>query len=444
MRRWVTSLALAAITSALIGCGGDEESADVGEEEEDALAFAARRSSEVRELDFLQDVEVVTMTRAEFRAQAEASAGEIDEAELREMADTYGRLGFFPIDLDLRPILGGSSSDYFGATYSSRTKRITLVEDRPGDAPASTTVHEYVHALQDQHFDLTEFDGWTSDEFLARRAVVEGDATLAEARFVAQDELNGDLEMWDWWQLLNSWREWGLDVVHGAPYPVMFVAYPSFVYPFGLEFTATNLLGSNHAVPPPHEWGLEDELFTDRPPATAQQVVSLDLESDPGERIGLDSVPPALEDRLEAINWDTLGHWYAFLLLYPALYDGALELTASWEGDRVLFVRDPARDGAVATVWASSWRDATAAAEVAGALDYLYDRTPSLVPPQAGTALDGEALWIEQRGRRLVAIKNLDPELARAVADAAFDPPAARRAVRSRPPIAVRLRQLLH
>jgi hypothetical protein len=317
-----------------------------------------------------------------------------------------------------------------------------LIEDNPGEAPAATQVHEYVHALQDQHFDLIEFDGSTSDEFLARRAVVEGDATLAEARFRAQEEHNGGLNGWDWPQLLGSWHEWRLELLASSPYPVFFVDYPSFVYPFGLEFTATNLLGGNFAAPAPHDWALEDELFTERPPATSQQLIHPELDSDPGERIGLDAVPSELEGRLEGINWDTLGEWYIYLLFYPMFAELTLELTIAWEGDRVLFLSDPERGGAVATVWASSWIDETAASEVATALDDLYGRTQSGYSPEGGTASDGETLWIEQRGRAVVAIKNLDPALAGHLADASFDPPASRRATRSRPPIARRLREL--
>ena len=435
----VKTMALAAVMALAAGCGGDDDG-----DGDEPLPLEAQRASEVRELEFLEDVEVIRMTRAEFRAQADASAGEIDDADLRDLAETYGRLGFFALDLDLRPILAGASSDYVGATYSARNKLITLIEDTPGEAPAATQVHEYVHALQDQHFDLIEFDGSTSDEFLARRAVVEGDATLAEARFRAQDEYNGELDGWDWPQLLVSWHEWRLELLASSPYPVLFVDYPSFVYPYGLGLTARNLLGSNLAAPrpAPHEWALEDELFTERPPATVQQVMSPDLERDPGEPIGLDAVPSEVEGRLEAINWDTLGEWYIYLLFYPMFGDLALELTAAWEGDRVLFLSDPERGGAVATVWASSWIDETAAGKVATALDDLYGRTPSEFPAQGGTASDGETLWIEQRDRAVVAIKNLDPAMAAAVANAAFDPPAARRATRSRPPIARRLREL--
>jgi hypothetical protein len=437
------SIAAAASWVALAGCGGDDGGGgddDSGDEEEERIA---RRASEVRELDFLEDVEVVRMTRAEYRAEAEENAEEIDEEELRELADTYGRLGFFPLDADLRPILA-ESTDWVGASYSPRAKVITIVEEDPGDAPDSTQVHEFVHALQDQHFDLVEYDGSTSDEFLARRAVVEGDATLAEGRFAAQDMYGGDLDGYDWAVVLDAFHTSGAELLETAEYP-LFLDYPSFVYPYGLEYTAANLLGADFDAPTPHDWGLEDELFTERPPATVRQVIRIGFELDPVQVVGLDAVPPALADRLEAASWDTLGAWYIHLLFYDRQpFADATELALAWRADRVLFVRDSTREGAVATVWGSAWESADAASRVASTLDVLYGRTPSGDPPPAGTAADGESLWIEQRESRVVAIKNLAPELAQQMADAAFAPPPTARAARSRPPLVQRLRKLVY
>ncbi len=430
----LASIAAAASWLVLAGCGGDD-----GEE----LPWVAQRAAEVRELDFLQGVDVITMTRAEYHAQAAENAAEAEEADLRELADTYGRLGYFPLDADLRPILA-VSSDWVGASYSPVAKSIIVVEDEPGEATQSTRVHEYVHALQDQHFDLLAFDGFTSDGYLARRAVVEGDATLAEARFVVQDEHRAELDAWGWRPILEDYQTWGDDLLQSATYP-LFLDYPSFVYPFGLEYTALNLLGPRFDAPPPHDWGREDELFTERPPATTSQVMGGLAGAEEVEAVGLVTVPGALAGRLEDGNWDMLGAWYIHLLLYGlSPFEDARALAAAWRGDRVLFVNDAERGGAVATVWGSAWDTPETASLVASALDTLYGRVPSDDPPQAGTSADGEALWIEQRDTRVVAIKNLDPALASAMAEAAFGPPSAAPARRSRPPLARRLRKLVY
>jgi hypothetical protein len=417
---------LAVTVLAAGACGDDEEG-----------AWTARRASEVRELDFLRDVEVVTMTRAEYRALSAEAANDEDDARLETLTETYGRLGFFPLDTDLRPIYAGSS-DWVGAFYSPRSQDITLVEDSNGDVAPSTEVHEYVHALQDQHFDLLDYDraATTSDEFLARRAAVEGDATLAEFRFLAQDEHGGELDGWNWADLLSSWYQWSDELLAESAYPVFFLDYPSFVYAYGLQYTAANLLGESFQNPLPHDWSLEDELFTARPPVSAQQVIRRD-DVDAVARIGLDAVPDELADRLESIDWDTLGEWYVYLLLYPVQgRSEARRLAAGWDGDRVLFLLDRARAGAVAAVWASSWDDDAIADQLVASLSALYGATPDLEQPAAGVAADGEPLWIERRGSQVVVIKNLDPALAPAVAQAAFDPPAAARARRSLPPLA--------
>ncbi|MGD6356504.1 hypothetical protein VWU05_22305, partial [Xanthomonas citri pv. citri] len=131
--------------------------------------WLATRAEQVRALDFTADLPITTLSREQFKAREADDADAIEEGELAEYAETYGRLGFFDLDADLRAILVDSSS-WVGATYSPDTKDIVLI----GDVPDSTVVHELVHGLQDQHFDLSEYDADdTTDEFLAHRAVVE-------------------------------------------------------------------------------------------------------------------------------------------------------------------------------------------------------------------------------------------------------------------------------
>jgi hypothetical protein len=433
---WTASITIAVLLAA--GCGDN-----IGPD----LSPLAVRAQEVRELEFVEDVDVVVKTRQQFMDEAADQASELDDAWLAELADTWGRLGYFQRDLDLRPILAGSSSDWVAANYSPRQKRITLV----GEVEDYIEVHEYVHALQDQHFDLVGYDGLTSDSFLARRAVVEGDAVLAEVRFIMEDEFAVRLENANWADALPERRDFAAETLSLADYPVFFLDYPSFVYTYGLEYTVSNLMGVSvdqpQPGPPPYDWGREDALFTTHPPASTQQVLVRDAgrETEPIVEIGLEEVPAELMDRLDAIDWDTLGEWYIYLLYYPLERAGSIDaraLASGWDGDRVLFVRDLETD-TVATVWASAW-DSEAYANLAKTwLASMYGGEPvDGAPEPRRLAADGEELWIEQRGDRLVAIRNLDPVLAPALAEAAFSGPAARRSARKRPPIG-RLRRAL-
>src|SRR6185295_13212440 len=114
----------------------------------------------------------------------------------------------------------------------------------------------------------------TSDQFLARRAVVEGDAFLAEQRYYLQAEFGVDLQQVDWKSLVQHNEDAPAKVLAEWPYPVLFAAYQSFTYPRGILYCAHNLTGitppsTEPTRPLPWDWSREDGLFTaGHPPST--------------------------------------------------------------------------------------------------------------------------------------------------------------------------------
>jgi hypothetical protein len=418
------------LLTAAMGCGDDPWSAEV------------HGAEKARDLPLLEDVEVIEMSREEFAAQAAANANEITDEQLAYYADTYGRLGFFPRDLDLRPVFAGSSSDWVGAQYSPSRKLITLV----GDVRPDITVHEFVHAIQDQHFDLRAFDTTaTSDGFLGRRAVTEGDARLAQVRYIGQSQYGYDLDRVSWADLFASGREQSLASLADDAYPVLFRDYVSFVYTYGMEYVAANLTGATfdapNPFPAPYDWRLQDALFTTRPPSTTQDILRR-RDVDAVESVGLEEVPAELV-RYETVEWDSLGEWYSYLLFYPvelpagATYGDTRALAAAWDGDRALFVRDVELDR-MGVVWASMWDDDEAAAQVAAMSRTLHGFVADDGTPTQGRGSDGQSAWIEQRGRRVVVARNLDPVAGAELVEAAFGPVTTARA-RQRPSIAATL-----
>ncbi|XXX77726.1 hypothetical protein WMF30_02985 [Sorangium sp. So ce134] len=422
MRRFFGQPALVLLISSiptLAGCGDEDDPAD------SRFARLATRAEEVRELSFEREVPVRTVTRAEVDAEAEQAANEIEEDELATLAATYGRLGYFPPDTDLHAAFG-QSMDVFAAWYSTQSKEISLI----GEVEDNVLIHEYVHGLQDQHFDLEALYGatLTSDAHLALRAATEGDAMLAEVRFLMQERNDADLDRLNWAAIIDAAHAAGEQILEQNELPALFIDYPSFAYGFGFEYCAHNLSGASAASPAPEEafpfdWSRQDALFSDRVPATTQQILTLDRQ-DPVARVGLEEVPPALADRLEQVDWDSLGEWLSYLLLRPL--DGAPSLgdmralAAAWDGDRALFVRDRGT-GAMGTAWASAWDDEGAAAGVEAALWQLYGGSAiDEGEPRLGRAEDGELVWIERREERVVALKNIDEALLPALAEAAF------------------------
>ena len=80
--------------------------------------------------------------------------------------------------------------------YDPEEKRLSLVETGSVEASGGTILHELVHAIQDQVFDLESgllAGNDDDDAALAARALVEGDATEVEARFLEETGLAGVL-----------------------------------------------------------------------------------------------------------------------------------------------------------------------------------------------------------------------------------------------------------
>src|SRR5258708_35699467 len=76
--------------------------------------------------------------------------------------------------------------------YDPKRRQFHLADWIDLDGQRPIMAHELTHALQDQHFNLRRFEHWPkgdSDAELAVHALIEGDATLAMALYVANNPL---------------------------------------------------------------------------------------------------------------------------------------------------------------------------------------------------------------------------------------------------------------
>ncbi|MFQ3651926.1 MAG: ChaN family lipoprotein [Gemmataceae bacterium] len=76
------------------------------------------------------------------------------------------------------------------AYYDHKKKEVFLYEDIKGSYAKGVLIHELVHALQDQHFNLTKLhqDVFESDRELAIAALIEGDATLVSIEMLQKEQ----------------------------------------------------------------------------------------------------------------------------------------------------------------------------------------------------------------------------------------------------------------
>lgn len=150
----------------------------------------AREIEQIRGLTYTHPVRVESQSVESF---GQFVSRELDEAVPEPMRRNYGRivraLGLYkgpPIE-DFSSMMTTVMVSQVGAYYDPKQQAFfVLMNDVPDMMQGALYSHELYHALQDQRFDLDRFMGvckkkdahaCNSDAELARRAVVEGEAT---------------------------------------------------------------------------------------------------------------------------------------------------------------------------------------------------------------------------------------------------------------------------
>ena len=150
------------------------------------------RMNVLRELTSKKPIERHFITREDLRARLVAIFEE-DREETENTEALYLLLGMMDVGDSLNDIqlslLGEGVLGYF----DPEDETFFMVEqgDEFGPAEEVVFVHEYVHGLQQQHFDIQSTldgfnDGDNGDAASAYRALLEGDAYLADALYVQE------------------------------------------------------------------------------------------------------------------------------------------------------------------------------------------------------------------------------------------------------------------
>lgn len=358
------------------------------ESDDEALPFAA--AEHARGLTFLRKPDVVTRSRAAYADEVSKAVTDDDVTRYRTV---WGRLGYVPTDFDLRAV-SKLDAARIGAFYEPADGgRITRFDE--ADAPAYM-VHELVHALQDQHFGLVALDDTakSSDELLAVRALVEGDARVAEMRF--RLELGGSDPVRDGPSFFTSLRAHDESemFLSAEGIPAFLSAYASFCYSYG-SIVVAKAIGL-HESPPRWSTAESDRLFRGDAPRSTEAVLrtALDLEVDPIVEVGLTSLPEKVAEQWEIRDIDRLGAWLAWILIRET-GDLRFELSLRWDGDQLVVIgsKDQTQPPA-AVVWTSAWETEEIAASIVDDL-------------QRKNAATTESMVVDRRGTTVVFAKGM-------------------------------------
>jgi hypothetical protein len=145
-----------------------------------------------RGLSFFHPVEVEFLSDADFRKEVTSKEEDLtdeDREEIEQAAGMLRAIGLIDGDVDLFEEVNQLQGSSVIGLYSFEDERIRIRGKELDPAVRSTLVHELVHALQDQHFDIGKHkeeldeDDESSSSETAYNALVEGDASRVETAY---------------------------------------------------------------------------------------------------------------------------------------------------------------------------------------------------------------------------------------------------------------------
>jgi hypothetical protein len=377
--------------------------------ESSALAIRAeleREVTKIRGLTFLRPVDYEIVTRDEIRQIVEEKiAQQYSEAELENMSIGLAAMGVLDPNYPLRTKLIDLLSEQVAAFYDQHRHKLFMFREANLSKMENriVLVHELVHALQDQHFDLKGLPlevKDNDDKALAASALVEGDATLVMTEYMLRHSSIG------------NWRDQVLaaisqDMGELQKAPLYLREMLIFPYIQGQQFCTTLHTQGGYA---------RVSAAFKHPPSSTSLILHPEkyIEESREEPVSVTFESTKL-DGSEAILNNVLGE-FGVRVLFTKWLDAGLAETAAlgWRGDRYLVF-----EGGNALIWKSVWANEDDAREFAkAAAEYLRKRYAfqhELASPSAFSIDTPRALRIKRSGTTVVLIDAKDTKSAEAL-----------------------------
>jgi hypothetical protein len=321
----------------------------VEEVEPISLTERQREAQAVRELAFRTLPVYKRLKRAEIAPLLRRELFEdYDQAELDNIVLAYTQLGLLkPADGLLDQLVDAYAAELV-AFYDQDDDTVYLIDDLPAPQVMQriAELHELVHALQDQHFDLASLPldaKHDTDRANAALALVEGDATLATFDYAAE---HARLSLADALRIALATSE------PGPATPYLFRREMHFVYFDGLELA--------RALHKEGGWEAINKAFAD-PPTSTEQVLHFRRkyidERDEPTPVAVPDCSAVIGEGWVLVADDVLGELYTQVLFRQHLsFLRAGRPSRGWDGDRLHLYRSS--DGAgtdCVLVWRSVW-----------------------------------------------------------------------------------------
>ncbi|GAB7018653.1 Hvo_1808 family surface protein [Halostagnicola bangensis] len=241
----------------------ESDDATVADDDLDGvISRSMARVETIRGLTFQDEVSVDVISREEFQAQDDAMVTDPDADE--RLHENVRLEALFMADRQTDAI-GEHEALYDGSVagyYDPETDEIVIVSDNSDEPELNeiTLGHELLHALQDQHFDLTSYDRETQDQDNAKNGLIEGDAVWVETEYEerCEDEWACTLPSTDSPEEPPA-INWGLYLTTFFPYD----DGPGYV---------DSILEGDRQGDDAYDWDALDATYDD-PPASTSEVI---------------------------------------------------------------------------------------------------------------------------------------------------------------------------
>ncbi len=365
-----------------------------------SLKQVERQIAEIRELDLKKSVPSETMTKEELREDISTSIDREASTALENDKTMFELLGLIEPSLDLQELLVDVRTEQTAGFYRLDEDKFYIVETQQQSAADQTTIaHEYVHALQDQHFDLTALgdDESDGDRRLAFRALMEGDATLATILYAEEH-----VPVIDLLHLISS--AGGIESEAMESSPMFIQQILTFPYSQGLAFVK--------ALYDRDKWDEVNAAYAS-PPQSTEQILHPERywDGDVPTPVSLGDLVTQLDGAWTELDSDVLGELGLRLTL--AAHAGpvlAAQAAEGWDGDRyALLQAGETHVLVVSTIWDNE-KEATEffnlyRATLAHRRDFIQD-VPSLVGEISAYRwlADNRCAYAAQEGERVTLL----------------------------------------
>jgi hypothetical protein len=383
MKKWIVLLALVTLLPLVVVAQETEISDTLAEE----LAGIETYVTEVRGLELQGPLIRVFPDRetvSEFLLN-EITDALTDDIVAESMA-FYIAFDFMSPDVDIVDVYLTLLQDQVGGYYNPEDKTMNTILISGGelsdDLPMLEEIiyaHEFVHALQDQHFDLQAIglsdegiEELGTDQILALQALVEGDATLVMTLYT-EKRLEED-PMAAFSLLGGSLTSGSLTMPAGTP--DILTRELLFPYDVGATFVTAVLQEGG--------WEAVDAAFTNLPQSTEQifhpeKYISGELPIE----VTLTDATQALGEGWTMMSEETMGEFYLRAYLDTQLERDLFRAAAGgWGGDRFQTFQN--EDGDIAFIMRIAWDTSEDSAEFADAYTQFADLRFNGVPAEDG------------------------------------------------------------